>query len=59
MKARYTCTICGWSKISDNILDYNVHASNEHREKFYFKGWSGRDRRNGIRLRDFVEVKYL
>lgn len=52
-KKTYKCLICGKEIKSKNILDFNVHASTEHRECFYDeKG----NRIHDKRLRDYVEV---
>ena len=58
MKTRYTCTICGWSRVSESIIEFNNHASNEHEEYFYIKDPNSRYRRNrnSTRLRDYVET---
>ena len=59
MKAEYTCTICGWSKICDSIVDFNIHASNEHESKFFKEVTKNYRLRNDLRLRDFVEIRDL
>ena len=54
-KQIYSCQLCDWVKISDNILDFNFHASIEHRA-FFFDDPDKAHTRNEKRLRDYVNL---
>ena len=57
MKRIYICQLCDWTKISEDILDFNVHASTDHRAFFFVNAESKLPQRNEKRLRDYVELE--
>ena len=56
-KQIYSCQLCDWVKISENILDFNVHASTEHIEFFFIDPKDSM--RNEKRLRDYVNLTHI
>ena len=57
MKRIYICQLCDWTKISEDILDFNVHASTDHREFFFVTPEGKWPRRHEKRLRDYVNLE--
>ena len=57
MRRIYICQLCDWKKISEDILDFNVHASTDHRDFFFVQPEGKHPTRNDKRLRDYVELE--
>lgn len=55
MKQIYSCQLCDWVEIAENIFPFNVHASTDHREFFFIDPEDSI--RNDKRLRDYVNVE--
>jgi len=55
MRRIYSCNLCDWTKITDSILPFNVHASTDHRA-FFFDDPKKAHTRNKKRLRDYVSL---